>query len=180
MDTEKWTDKIDSITDNFKQTFGKLSIEQLNWKPNEQIWSIAQNIDHIIVLNETYFPTIDSMQQGTYNAPFIGKAGFMVNFFGKMIFKSVQPDRKRKIKTFHIWEPTSSEVKADLLIRFGNHQANLKERISNCQDLLDKRAVISSPANKNIVYTLEIAFDIILAHEQRHFEQAKETLSKQS
>jgi hypothetical protein len=36
--------------------------------------------------------------------------------------------------------------------------------------------VISSPANKNIVYKLETAFDIIVSHEQRHLEQAKEIL----
>ncbi len=34
----------------------------------------------------------------------------------------------------------------------------------------------TSPANKNIIYTLETAFDIIVTHEQRHLAQAKEVL----
>jgi hypothetical protein len=42
---------------------------------------------------------------------------------------------------------------------------------------LEKGTVISSPANKYIVYKLETAFDIIVAHEERHLEQAKEVLS---
>lgn len=41
-------------------------------------------------------------------------------------------------------------------------------------DLIQQGAIISSPANRNIVYTLETAFDIIVAHEQRHLEQARE------
>jgi len=49
--------------------------------------------------------------------------------------------------------------------------------IAGCSDLLDKGTIISSPANKNIVYKLEMAFDIITTHEQRHFEQAKEVLA---
>jgi len=40
--------------------------------------------------------------------------------------------------------------------------------------LAEKRTIISSPANKNIVYKLRTAFEIIIAHEQRHFEQSKE------
>jgi hypothetical protein len=32
----------------------------------------------------------------------------------------------------------------------------------------------NSPANRNMVYTLERAFDIIVVHERRHFQQAME------
>ncbi|CAZ97441.1 Putative protein [Zobellia galactanivorans] len=41
--------------------------------------------------------------------------------------------------------------------------------------MIEKGCIISSPANKNIVCRLETAFDIIVTHEQRHFEQLKET-----
>jgi len=46
--------------------------------------------------------------------------------------------------------------------------------IENSKDLVEKGTVISSPANKNIVYKLEKAFEILLTHERRHFEQSKE------
>ena len=49
--------------------------------------------------------------------------------------------------------------------------------VRGCKDLLEKGTVISSPANKNIVYKLENAFDIITTHEQRHLEQAREVLA---
>ncbi len=58
------------------------------------------------------------------------------------------------------------------------HQSNLKELIESSKDLVEAGVVISSPANKNIVYKLEKAFDIIIIHEQRHLEQAKEVLDK--
>ena len=46
--------------------------------------------------------------------------------------------------------------------------------IENSRDLVEKGTIISSPANKNIGYKLETAFEIIVTHEQRHFEQSKE------
>jgi hypothetical protein len=177
MNTEKWTIKADEITGDFKKMFKELTTEQLNWKLNGQTWSIAQNINHLIVVNETYYPVIKSVRAGNYKVPFIGKIGFMVNSIGKMILNAVEPTRRKKIKTFPIWEPSKSTIDVDILKRFEKHQTDLKEMIKGCGDLLDKGTVISSPANKNIVYKLETAFDIIIAHEQRHLEQAKELLS---
>jgi hypothetical protein len=168
--------QIDETTQNFKASFGSLTSVQMNWKPNPETWSIAQNIDHLIVINETYYPVIQAVRQGTYTLPFIGKIGFMVSFIGNMILKSVQPDRKRKIKTFPIWEPSTSEIPEGILGRFENHQSELKKLMEISKDLIERRTVISSPANRNIVYKLETAFDIIIIHERRHLEQAKEVL----
>ena len=176
MNTDKWTNQIDTITAEFTKEFGNLAAEQLNWKPNASTWSIAQNMDHLIVINGTYYPIIATIRQGTYQLSFMGRVKFMVNFLGNMILNSVQPDRKRKMKTFPIWEPSKSEISADVLTRFEQQQTELKKMITGCNDLLEKGTVISSPANKNIVYKLETAFDIIVTHEQRHFEQAKEVL----
>lgn len=173
-----WTTQIDSITASFKNTFEHLTHEQLNWKPDAKTWSIAQNIDHLMVINKTYYPVIKAVREGTYQLPFIGKIGFMVNFFGKTILNSVQPDRRRKMKTFPLWEPSVSDIPGDIIARFEKHQEELKQLIMSSQDLVEKQTVISSPANKNIVYRMDTAFDIIVTHEQRHFEQAKEVFHK--
>lgn len=174
---KNWASQLDKITEQFLTSFGALSLEQLYWKPDPQTWSIAENIKHLITVNESYYPILASLQEGNYKTPFIGKMGFMVSFLGKMILNSVKPDRKRKMKTFRIWEPTVS-VSENLLEQFEKHQNELKQQIALSEKLVERGAVISSPVNRNIVYKLETAFDIIVAHEQRHFEQAKEVLQQ--
>lgn len=173
---KKWSEKINKITQDFIESFGGLNTDQLNWKPNSQTWSIAQNIDHLMVINKTYFPVIESIRKGTYKIPFISKLGFIVSFLGKRVLKAVQPDRKKKIKTFPIWEPSKSEISNGILERFKQDQSKLKKMIENSRDLVEREIIISSPANKNIVYKLETAFEIIVAHEKRHYEQSKEVL----
>ena len=42
---------------------------------------------------------------------------------------------------------------------------------------VDLKTVIASPANANIIYRLETALNIIVAHEQRHWNQIKEILT---
>ncbi len=169
-----WSEHIDNITQNFMETFGDLSFEQLNWKPNSETWSIAQNMEHLMLINETYFAEIESIRKGTYQLPLSGKIGFLVSLFGKTVLNAVRADRKKKMKTFSIWEPAGSEISLDILHRFEDHQAKLKGVIRNSKDLLERGTIISSPVNKNIVYTLEKAFEIIVTHEKRHFEQANE------
>jgi hypothetical protein len=176
--TNHWTDQIDDVTASFNNAFGQLTQEQLNQKPDPTAWSIAQNIDHLIVINSTYYPIIKQVKENRYQLPWLGKIGFLVSFLGKAILRSVQPDRKTRTKTFPIWEPAKSDIGSDILVRFAEHQERLKQMIISCADLLQTGTIISSPANKNIVYKLETAFDIIVAHERRHFEQAKEVYGR--
>jgi len=176
MEKENWIEQINKTTNDFKKTFESLTDDQMNWKSNKQTWSIAQNIDHLIVINKSYFPILNSIRQGNYKTPFIGKFNFITNFLGKSLLKSVQPSTEKKTKTFSIWEPTQNIELTDILKKFEKHQEDLKLQIEKSKNLLKKETVISSPANKNIVYKLETAFDIIVTHEQRHFEQAKKVL----
>ncbi len=173
---KNWSLTLDNITRQSQIEFGTLTNEQLDWKPNPGTWSIAQNLDHLIAVNETYYPVLAALKEGTYKTPFIAKIGFMVSFLGKTVLKAVQPDRQKKMKTFSIWEPGTSKMGDDILKRFEIHQNELKQKIKEAKELVEKGVVISSPANKNIVYKLESAFDIIVSHEQRHLEQAKEIL----
>jgi hypothetical protein len=174
IDTKHWLQEIDSITTSFREDFQVLNSEQLNWKPNPNSWSIGQVIDHLIVINSTYYPIIKQLKEGSYKLIWLGKIDFVVRFFGDFILKSVNPDRRRKMKTLPIWEPTKSNVDPNIILMFVEQQSLLKENIQNCSALLDQDVVISSPANRIIVYKLERAFDIMVTHERRHLEQARE------
>ncbi len=171
---DRWTVELDALTDQFESEFGQLSFEQLNWKPNPEVWSIGQNIDHLITINSSYFPLLEAARAGSLSLPWTSRIGFLVSFFGKTILNASSPDRRKKIKTFPIWEATTSEVPADILDQFREHQEKLKKEIIASEGLIGKQAILFSPANRNIVYRLETAFDIIVAHEERHLEQAKE------
>ncbi len=175
-----WDSEIDKITNQFEKTFGHLSIQQINWKPNATTWSIAQNIDHLINTNKSYFSIIEQANKGTYKKPYSGKFRILVNFFGKAILKSVNPNRKKRIRTFKIWEPSKKETFQDIMCEFKKHQIELKKLMNNASDLIANDFVISSPVNRHIVYKLKTAFEIIISHEKRHFEQAKEVLNDEN
>lgn len=174
MNLENWTNRLAKITDSFQKDFGDLPEKKLNWKPNEETWSIAQNIDHLIVINSTYFPIFEALKNDTYTVPFTGKINFLVNLFGKKVLDAVQPTEKKKIKTFKIWQPSESKIGGNIFERFINHQAELGQHYNDCRAFIENGVIISSPANKYIVYKLETAFEIIVTHEERHLAQAQQ------
>lgn len=177
METQQAQQQIDQITTAFMDTFGSLTEEELNWKPNSHSWSIAQNLKHLIIINESYFSLIKKVQEESCRTPWLGKFNVMTSFFGNTMLKAVQPDRKQKTKTFGIWEPETSTISGDMLARFAKHQEELKQTIADCQPLIREGVVIASPVSNMIVYKLSTAFDIMITHERRHFEQSKEVLA---
>lgn len=175
---EKWINKINSTTKELKQTFSNLTEDQLNWKANVNTWSIAQNIDHIINVNKSYFPVLDGLKSGKTKLPFLARFRFLATFFGNAIKKVAQPERKKRTKTFKIWEPAQSEYPKAILRDFELHQAELIKYIEGSKEFLNGETIITSPASNAIFYHLETAFDIIVSHEERHLNQAKEVLDK--
>ncbi len=172
-------DKVDLLTEAFISEFGDLSEEKLNRKPDDDSWSIAQNVDHLISVNSSYFPVFDGLQEGTYKAPFLSRMSFVVGLIGKQVKKSVDPSRKSKTKTFPIWQPDDRVFsKKELWDRFERHQKQLMEYFGKLKPLADEGKVIASPASKSVLYRLDTAFDIIVLHEERHLEQARETMGK--
>jgi hypothetical protein len=164
---------IESITRSFRDEFGDLTSENLNRKPRPDAWSIGQVIHHLITVNKTYFPIVDAVRKGNYKIPFWGRSEAIAGFLGNSLLKYVGPDYKPRTKTFAVWQPSSSAIDADIVSQFIIHQSELIRFIKSCEDLVARGVVISSPGSRFVVYKLEKAFEIIVAHEQRHLVQAR-------
>jgi len=170
----KWIAKVNHTTNSFKEEFSTLNHEQLLLKPSQATWSIAENIQHIIEVNQSYFPLFSQLLNKTYRPSWSSKFSYINNIFGKLILKSVNEDRKKRIKTFPLWIPAQLPPAGDILTHFETHQQELTEWIQKLEPYIGKETVVNSPANKLISYTLDDAIQIIIMHEKRHFNQARE------
>ena len=179
MDTNRWTDAIDRITEAFKNRFGLLTVEQLNWKPNQQIDSVAQILKHLVGVNGYYLSAIEGIRNKTYATPWFGRLPFVPGILGSSTLKGVQPGNRKPIGPIAESRPAASSVDAGILDRFENQQVALKKLIRDSDDLLARRTIVSSHVSRNIVYSLHHAYDIIVAHEQSHFDEASELLALQ-
>ena len=110
---DDWHQIIDEVNAGFKQLNESLNIEQINTRPHEKGWSIAQIMDHLVVINSSYFPMLQALREGKFKPPFIAKFSPIAKFIGNSILRSVQPESPNKVRTFAIWEPSTVALLED-------------------------------------------------------------------
>ena len=151
---------------------GRLSGEQVNWKPGQGEWSIGQCFDHLIVSNRPFEPIFEQILAGRYRRRLGERVPLLPGVFGQLIINALRPDSGRKIKARPAFYPSSSHIAPTIIPSFLEQQARLL-RLMEASRLLDLETItITSPVASFITYSLMNAYRIIVAHEQNHVVQA--------
>ena len=172
----KLIDEAHAIAEDAQKIFGHLSIEQLNWKPKADEWSVAQCFDHLIVTNVGNFPRIEKIANGEYKPSLKERLPLLPRFFGSMILKAVQPQAQRKFKAGPRFQPASSAIGGDIIAKFKAHQEDVIDYMKKSNRLNLKKVIITSPVASFATYSLLDAYKILVAHERRHMAQASRVM----
>lgn len=173
---EDFVSELQKISADAKQTFGSLPNEQLNWKPNAESWSMGQCFEHLIVTNNLYFPNIQKVIEGTHRNNFFSKIPFSTNLIAVAMKNALNPDQRRKMKTFKVFEPSASNVSSTIIEDFVENNQKLIEMIEACEDMDLHKIKIAEPLSVALNLRLDDAFEILTMHEKRHFKQAERVL----
>ena len=166
-------DELRAVTEDARKVFGRLSATQLNWKPSPERWSVGQCFDHLITTNRTFFDDMERVAAGKHKASLWGRVSPLSGFFARLILKSLDPEKGRKSKAPRIFNPSSSDVAADVIEQFAGHQEELSRRMRATAGVDLARTIITSPVTAVATYSLLDAYRIVVAHERKHFEQAR-------
>ncbi len=169
-------EKFISDTESVLKDFGKfksLSEDQLNWKPDEQGWSIAECIDHLVVTNKLYFNEIEKQFAEKQLKTDCSKTEVKHKWLSKFIIKSVDPANIKKVKTFPVFMPSSSKHTRQVFANLNEVQNALINLVSSAKDLDLNKYVMSSPAVKIIKENFCDVLEIICLHDRRHCNQAE-------
>ena len=165
-----------AIADEIQTGFSGLSVEQLNWKPNDTSWSIAQCVEHLIITNNLYFQNIQKVADGTHSNNIFSMIPVIPLITGSLMKKLLGPDSFKKVKTFAMFKPSQSDISDDVLEKFAENQyrfINLMEQTKN----LDVRKIkVAEPIGSAVNLRLVDAFEVLVVHEKRHLLQAKRVL----
>jgi len=156
-----------------KTEFSNITVHQLNWKPAPERWSIGQCLDHLIVSDSLYFPSMKKIAEGNYRMNFWERWNPLSNFLGKMLVEQLQERVKKKVKAPRIFNPSSSEIDLGVLDRFQKHLDTLLEYIESHKKTDIDKINITSPVSRFITYSLRDAITILINHEHPHIHQAE-------
>jgi DinB family protein len=162
----------ESTANEVKGTFGRLTASQLNWKPSAERWSVAQCFDHLLSSNRGYLPIIDSVLAG-HKGTFWQSVPVLPGLMGKLLIKSLDPVKGRKLKAPKNFQPAQSDISNSVIDDFVTLQATVVQKMKATEHLELERIIITSPVASVVTYSLMDAYRVIVVHEARHFQQAK-------
>lgn len=174
-------DKVKNAISDLEQTsidaqgaFGGLTLDQLNWRPAEKMWSVAQCFDHLIITHGLYFPLLENLATGNVKPGLWERVSPLSGFFGRFLIRSLDPANVKPMKTTSKAYPSASEIGGDIIERFASHQERLIGALQKLPSTLDARkTIITSPLLALVTYSLDDMFTILTHHCRRHFNQAK-------
>lgn len=158
--------------------FESLNEEQLNWKPDENSWSIAQCLHHLIVSNEKYFPVFEAIFAERYQSKWYQNLSGMNRFWAKQILSMTTPEPIRKIKSPPVFKPSSSYLPATIVTQFASHCESVMAYFDLLRNKPIDKITLSSPTAFFITYTVADAFLIITQHTERHLNQAERVMNQ--
>lgn len=159
-----------------RETFGGLSTEQLNWKPAEKSWSVAQCLDHLILTNEQFYPEFEKLAAGARTNSFWETWSPFTGFFGRFLIKAVTEDSKKaKAPSKSIVPP--SDLPPDIVEKFEKNIAEVNRKIEACVGADRQKTVVSSPFLAVMTYRLDDAYTVLVEHTKRHIRQAKRVMA---
>lgn len=166
---------MNAVAEDAKATFGSLTNEQLNWKPADKSWSVAQCLDHLIKTNEQFYPEFAKLAAGTRKNTFWQNVSPLTGWGGRFLIKAVSEDSKKaKAPSKAIVPP--SDIEERIVERFCDHVADVNRRIDTVADVDRKKTVVTSPFLAIFTYTLDDAYTVLVEHSKRHIRQAKRVM----
>jgi len=164
-------DQVQSLITKAR-SFSKLTEAQLNWKSNEGNWSIAQCLDHLVTINQSYFSRIGQMIEKGKQKGLLERKPFRSNLLGKLSINSMKPGSNKKYKTPTLFQPSSSLLNKNVIDKFVENQNEMIQLINKAKGLDLNKIKIVSPVSSIVRFRLGDCLQFLIVHEERHIVQA--------
>ncbi len=175
MDSNTFLDDQISAVGEIKRcaetNFSHLSDHQFDWQPKPGKWSISQNFEHLSITSQAYLNEIREAIKLGMNQKKISR-DFQYSLKGKWFIKMMEPGSRFKLKTFKKIEPGIDFKGKESLDRFLTVQDEILNFLNEAYSVDLKSMKIQSPIFPMLNFRLGEAFEVILAHERRHLNQA--------
>ena len=144
-------------------------------QPDVKSWNVLQCMEHLNTYGDYYIPAIKNALSG---AEKLEKDQLLTQtFLGRYFIKMMDPDKgKRKYKAFKKHRPKFKLNKEVVLNKNMGQMEALVGLLRECKHLNINNIAIPISLTKYIKIPLHEVFGFLVAHNERHIQQAKRTI----
>ena len=165
-------EELRSAAAGYSNLVNSISPEDLNRRPAEGRWSVAECVAHVTRSNREY---ITPMRNALARADASPKPTFRQTFLGRWMARQLEPPVKRKLRSPKLFLPPTAvqHDRESILADFEEVQREIFGLLETAAIRDLSRVKMSSPASSLLRMNLWDAFRILAAHERRHLWQAR-------
>jgi DinB family protein len=164
------TEKSNQVAE---QLVSGLTDDQLNWKPDESRWSIAQCLDHLTVTAHAWDEILTAaIARGSKKFSVKEPPPYTPSLVGGWLIKQVVPESKRKFQAPKVFRPTDASHIQNALQAFLASQQTFLDFVNSARGVDYNKTRLRSPVTPLMRYSLADAFVVSVVHNQRHLAQA--------
>ena len=164
---------LDAMARETHAMFGGFDPRQLAWSPDAARWSVAQCFDHLLAANRLMFRAAEDALNDARPRTLWQRLPVLPGVLGRMLIRSQAPGAVRKFTAPSKAQPATSDIAADIIQRFVEQN---REVVVWLEALDERRAacvIMTSPFVRVATYSVLDGCRLVLAHDRRHFEQAR-------
>jgi hypothetical protein len=175
---ENYQQQFEQIKEDAKELISGLNSYGFHWHPSPRAWSIAENLDHLVVIGNLLLPRIDEAIRTAKEQNLRGEGPFRFGVRGALFVRSMEPPVRWKVRTQSVYVPSTARKTDDVQREFFELQDRLIERVRSADGLDLSKMMIRSPAYQWLQFNAAVWFASTAAHERRHLWQARKVRTR--
>jgi hypothetical protein len=172
-DLQNYREQFISIRSEAQDLLGALNVDQLNWHPGANRWSIAQCVDHLLVTGRDSLTNMSRAIADSRARKTLSEGPFRYGLIERWFVRQMEPLARMRFRSPKAYLPSADRLPADLAASFYNLQDEFLRCIEDANGIDLSKTKVSNAVSNWFRFSLgqELAFNA--AHERRHLWQAR-------
>lgn len=156
-----------------QELLADLTDAQVNWRPNDRAWSLAQCLDHLAVTNQLYLAAVEPAVERALLHGRPRREPITPNAFERWFIANLEPPPKRRMPAPGKIVPAAHLGRTEVLAKFLASQERIRALLGRAAGLDLNRTRFSNPFFRFWRMRAGSAFLALAAHDRRHLLQAE-------
>lgn len=170
----RFADAMNAVEGEFTRLVQPLTDQQVNWRPSDGRWSIAECMAHLVASARAYVGPVDLAVERGFSRGLLGGREFQPGRIGRWLIAQMEPPPRRRMSAPGKIVPQQFESVVTLRRDYAQAHRDLIGAVRRAEGLDLARVKVSSPIMPLLRQPLGTWLLFLAAHERRHLWQARQ------
>jgi hypothetical protein len=176
QDLDRNAERARRLRERAVASLSRLTEEQLNWRTEPGSWSPGECVLHVNVSNRLFLDAIERRIQSARERGLLRDGPFRYGWLGRWFVRELEPPARRSMRAPRIFRPQPRRAGASDVAELGRLLERAIAAMHAAKGVDLARVRVPSPVTALIRWQLGTAFQIIVAHTDRHLQQAERVM----